>query len=125
MKEVTEEEINSIVVNFMRTLRTSTSPRAVLDVVGEIQQKIEKICPFGSMVKIMYKYKGKDHWFLPNREEVETGIVKIDNFMNFFETATQGVKPILIKDIFTTDYQKEISCFTRVNGEKVKKSDKT
>jgi hypothetical protein len=123
IKEVTEEEINSIVVSFMRTLRVSVKPRAVLDTIYAIQRKIEKICPYGSMIKIIYKYKNKDNWFIPNREEVETGIIKIDNFMGFFENATQGVKPILIKDIFTTDYQKEVHCFTKVNGVKVKKSE--
>lgn len=80
------------------------------------------------MIKIFYKYEDYNHprrdlWFIPNREEVETGIVKVQNFMKFFEIATQGVKPILIKDMFTTDYQREVPCFTRINNTTVKKSD--
>lgn len=79
------------------------------------------------MVKIMYKYdnphKIKDKWFLPNREDIETGIVKVENFMSFFEAATQNQKPIVIKDIFTTDYQKERPSFTRINGVRIKKSE--
>jgi ubiquitin len=114
VKEVTEEEINSIVVNFMRNLRINKMPKKILDTIDDIQQKIEKICPFGSMVKILYKYEdtdkpNQDLWFMPNREEVETGIIEIKNFMNFFEIATEGIKPVLIKDVFTTDYQKEIN----------------
>ncbi|CAI2382878.1 unnamed protein product [Moneuplotes crassus] len=123
VKEVTEEEINSIVINFMRTLRISKSPKAVLDAVDSIQQKIEKICPFGSMIKIFYQYKNNDTWIIPHREEVETGVVKVENFMKFFNIATQGVRPILIQDVFTTNYQKEVPCFIRINGKKIKGSD--
>lgn len=127
VKDVTEEEINTIIVNFLRDVRVKADPKQILDVLDNIQQKIERICPFGSMVKIMYKLEtqnsNKDIWFIPNREEVETGVVKIENFMNFFENATESQNPIVIKDIFTTDYQNEIPSFLLINNEKITPSE--
>ena len=127
VKDVTEEEINTIIVNFLRDVRVKDDPKQILDVLDNIQQKIERICPFGSMVKIMYKLEtqnsNKDIWFIPNREEVETGVVKIENFMNFFENATESQNPIVIKDIFTTDYQDEIPSFLLINNEKITPSE--
>ena len=124
VKDVTEEEINTIIINFLRDIRIKADPKQLLDVLDGIQQKIQRICPFGSMVKIIYKLEtNKDVWFVPNREEVETGVVKIENFMKFFEEATEKEHPVLIKDIFTNDYQQEIPSFTILNGERINKSE--
>jgi hypothetical protein len=67
-----------------------TPKNNVLDILDNIVEQIEKICPFGSMVKLMYKFDNpnstKDIWFTPNREEVETrmnfppNLYKIDHF---------------------------------------------
>jgi len=32
---------------------------------NQIQEKLLSICPFGSMIHILYKVKNKDEWILP------------------------------------------------------------
>jgi hypothetical protein len=55
LKEVTVEEVNSHLMNFLRDIREGNSVREVLDVLDKIQLDIEKLCPFGSMLKIFHK----------------------------------------------------------------------
>jgi hypothetical protein len=117
LKEVTVEEVNSHLMNFLRDIREGNSVREVLDVLDKIQLDIEKLCPFGSMLKIFHKnWEKTDEWFVPNKEYSTLGIVSINGLMEYFEEATFGENPIVINDIFTLDYQKENLSFLKVNG---------
>lgn len=92
----------------MREIRVEENTEMIMNSLDRIQENVEKLCPFGSMIKILYKDNTQeDTWFSTNREEVETGHAKLLNFMAYFEDATANETPIIIKDIFTLDYQKE------------------
>ena len=115
VKEVTEEEVSCHLITFMRDIRLQEDTRSILNTLDTIQNNIEKLCPFGSMLKIFFKNQSHpDSWFCTNRDEVETGSVKLKNFMTYFEEATREETPIMIKDIFTMEYQKERPCFLKV-----------
>lgn len=58
-------------------------------------------------------------WFVPNREETYSGMVKMQNFMDYFLEATGGKTPILIKNIFEdSDFGDEKVFAVTVNGKK-------
>ena len=74
IREITEEEVNTIVIQFLREIRKCKESKRILDLLDDIQNQIVKTCPFGSMMKILYKLedensKNKDIWFIPNRED--------------------------------------------------------
>lgn len=124
IKEITEEEVNTIVIQFLRDIRKHEDNKTILDLLDDIQQQIEKICPFGSMMRIMYKLdsetnKHKDSWVIPNREETYSGMVRVHNFMSYFFKATNGNTPILIKDVFEQSTFSTDKFFSvTVNGKK-------
>lgn len=75
--------------------------KEMMDLIDHIQHKIEELSPFGTMVKMFYRVKGPtDTWFIPNRKEVEPGILKINNFMNFFFKKTLNGRPVMVKNVF-------------------------
>lgn len=54
----------------MRNLRYEISTKQVLDLVESIQKRVEDLCPFGSMIKVMYKVDTgikNDQWMVTNR----------------------------------------------------------
>jgi hypothetical protein len=124
IKEITEEEVNTIVIQFLRDIRKHEDNKTILDLLDNIQQQIEKICPFGSMMRLVYRiddemHKNKDTWVIPNREETFSGMVKIHNFMKYFIKATNGNTPILIKDVFEqSTFANEKLFSVTVNGKK-------
>lgn len=124
VKEISEEEVNTIVIQFLRNLRKEQTHKKILDLLDDIQSQLIKILPFGSMMRIFYKLEDKgnkprDVWFVPNREETYSGMVKIYNFMNYFVEATDGNSPILIKDIFDNNGFGDDKVFAvNVNGNK-------
>ena len=122
VKEISEEEVNTIVIQFLRNLRKEQTYKKILDLIDDIQSQLVKILPFGSMMRIMYKLendadKNRDVWFVPNREEAYSGMVKIHNFMDYFMETTDGNSPILIKDIFDSNGFRDDKVFAvNVNG---------
>ena len=124
VKEISEEEVNTIVIQFLRNLRKEQMHKKILDLLDDIQSQLVKILPFGSMMRIMYKLednadKHRDVWFVPNREEAYSGMVKIHNFMDYFMKATDGNSPILIKNVFDNNGIGDDKVFAvNVNGNK-------
>lgn len=124
IKEITEQEVNTIVIQFLRDLRKKEDTKTILDLLDGIQHQIEKICPYGSMMRFFYKleddiHKDKDVWVVPNREETYSGLVRIHNFMQYFVEATGGNTPILIQDIFqSTGFGTDRMYAVTVNGKK-------
>lgn len=74
IKEISEQEVNTIVIQFLREIRRQNDPKTVLDLLDDIQLQFEKISPYGSMMRIFYKLEDdlnshRDVWFTPNRED--------------------------------------------------------
>ena len=75
----------------------------VLDCVEESLEMVERLSPFGSMIKIAFWLKGaQDVWIIPNWRKSQGGYVKIvgmfDVFRNFNRNKKQG--PMCIKNVF-------------------------
>jgi len=120
IKEISEQEVNTIVIQFLRDLRKTAQSKNILDLLDGIQTQVEKICPFGSMMKIAYQLEGgNDSWFVPNREDTHCGMVRVSNFMNYFLDATGGNTPILIKNVFESGgFGSDKMTVVTVNGKK-------
>jgi hypothetical protein len=90
----------------MWKFRYSCTLKQTLDYIDDILIKIEELCPFGTMIKMLYQLdKVKDVWFTPNRKEVEPGAVRLRNLMNFFHKKARLLgQPMMVKNIFETEY---------------------
>ena len=76
--------MTQMTIDFMRNFRKESSLKGVLDLIDTILFKIQEMCPFGSMINLFFQLdKEADIWFIPNRKEVQPGIIKIKNLMNF------------------------------------------
>jgi hypothetical protein len=74
IKEITEQEVNTIVIQFLREIRRQNDSKTILDLLDDIQNQFEKISPYGSMMRVLYKLEDdlnehRDVWFTPNRED--------------------------------------------------------
>lgn len=132
IKEVSEEEVNTMVIQFLRDLRKAIQPKIIMDLLDDIQHQIEKVAPYGSMMRIMYKVddeinKNRDVWMTPNREDTYWGMVRVSNFMKYFWDCTeQGKNAILIKNVFeVSGFGSEKWSAVTVNGNKKGVTDET
>jgi len=121
VREITEEEVNTIVIQFLRDIRKQDNNKKILDLMDNIQHQVEKICPFGSMMRIVYRLdnQNNDVWWIPNRDESYWGLLRIQHVMDHFMKSTNGKTPILIKDVFQqSKFGIDKLCSVSVNGEK-------
>jgi len=61
VREITEEEVNTIVIQFLRDIRKQDNNKKILDLMDNIQHQVEKICPFGSMMRIVYRLDNQNN----------------------------------------------------------------
>ena len=66
LKILDNNALNLMIMEFHRNLRNSKNQTDQLNLISNIETSLEKLCPFGSMIKCFYRVNGiKDKWIVP------------------------------------------------------------